>query len=137
MERICIASFPILMKQISAYQNWCNRRVSAYAIHCVAIQNVHTAPTNAVFFPSAQMKNKRYMPNYPTETRTIQARTQSNQTIYRSGDKRPAPELHKLYWHKPAAAIINPAASGEPRKRGSVERCRRGREGFANPSLSL
>ena len=26
-----------------------------------------------------------------------------------------------------------PAASGEPRKRGSVERCRRDRERFANP----
>ena len=60
---MCIASFPILVKQISAYQNWCNSRVSAYAIHCVAIQNKRPAPTNAVFFPSAQMKNERYKPN--------------------------------------------------------------------------
>ena len=60
------------------------------------------------FFPSAQMKNKRYKPNVPTETRAIPARTQSTQTSHRSGDERPAPELHKLYWYKPAAAIINP-----------------------------
>ena len=73
------------------------------------------------------MKNVRFMPNFPTETQAIPARTQSTQTLRRSGDERPAPELHKLYWYKPAAAIINPAASGEPRKRGSVERCRRER----------
>ena len=117
VERLCFARFPILVKQTSSFQNWCNRRVSAYAIHCVAIQNVHTAPTNAVFFPSAQMKNLRFMPNFPTETQAIPARTQSTQTLRRSGDERPVPELHKLYWYKPAAAIINPAAAVSPGKR--------------------
>ena len=90
--------------------------VSAYAIHCVAIQNVHTAPTNAVFFPSAQMKNLRFMPNFPTETQAIPARTQSTQTIHRSGDKRPAPELHKLYPCKPAAAESTPPQRISPRE---------------------
>ena len=42
-----------------------------------AIQNKRPAPTNAVFFPSAQMKNVRHKPYIPTETRTIPARTQT------------------------------------------------------------
>ena len=50
------------------------------------IKNVRTAHTNAVFFPSAQMKNIRYKPYIPTETRAIPARTQSTQTPHRSGD---------------------------------------------------
>ena len=36
-----------------------------------AISNVRQAHTNAVFFPSAQMKNVWYKPNILTETRTI------------------------------------------------------------------
>ena len=124
------------MKQTSASQNCTQPRVSAYAIHCVAIQNMRPAQTNAVFFPSAQMKNKRYKPNVPTETQAIQARTQSTQTIHRSGDKRPAPELHKLNPYKPAAAESTPPQripQGESRLRDSVVRCRRDRERFANP----
>ena len=54
-----------------------NHRVSAYAIHCVAIQNVRTAHPNAVFFPSAQMKNVRHKPGIPIETQAIPALTQT------------------------------------------------------------
>ena len=64
--------------------------------------------------------------------RTVQARTQSTQTIYRSGDDRPAPETSCLYPYKPAAAIISPAAADSPR---GQERCWRG-IGDRNP-LSL
>ena len=113
MERLCIASFPILVKQIAAFQYWCNPRVSAYAIHCVAIQNKRPAPTNAVFFPSAQMKNVRYKPNYPTETRTIPSRTQSTQTSRRSGDYRQHLNCtnyivpnHAVSGNVPAAAVF-------------------------------
>ena len=48
-----------------------------HAMYCVVIQNVRTALANAVFFASAQMKNKRHKPNIPTETHTIPARTQT------------------------------------------------------------
>ena len=122
--KIYIARFPVLVKQIAAYQYWCNHRVSAYAIHCVTIQNVRPAPTNAVFFPSAQMKNKRYKPNIPTETQAIPARTQSTQTPRRSGDKRP---------HRNCTNYIpvNPRQPNRPRRSGQprdeVERCRRDR----------
>ena len=78
MERLCVARFPVLVKRIAAFQYWCNHRVSAYAIHCVAIQNVRPAPTNAVFFPSAQMKNKRHKSYIPTETRAIPSLTQTD-----------------------------------------------------------
>ena len=99
----------------STYENCTHYRVSAYAIHCVAIQNVRPAPTNAVFFPSAQMKNKRYKPNYPIETQAIPARTQSTQTIYRSGDKRP---------HRNCTNYIpvNPRQPNQPR-RSDEPRC--------------
>ena len=40
------------------------------------IPNVRPAHPNAVFFPSAQMKNVRHKPYIPTEMRTIPARTQ-------------------------------------------------------------
>ena len=55
-EKICVASFPILVKQISAFRNCPQPSRSA------VIPNVRTARTNAVFFPSAQMKNVRHKP---------------------------------------------------------------------------
>ena len=78
------------------------------------------------------MKNERYKPNNPTETRTVSARTPSTQTPCRSGDKRPAPDTGILNWYQPAAADM-PRRSGFPKGSGEVlERDR----GFANP-LSL
>ena len=41
------------------------------------IPNKRAAQTNAVFFSSAQMKNKRHKPYIPTETRAIPVRTQT------------------------------------------------------------
>ena len=103
-----------------------------HAMYCVAIPNVRTARTNAVFFPSAQMKNKRHKPNIPTETHTIPARTQTAaHSIEVATSNSTGFQIPILIQTR--GSLINPAASGEPRKRGSVERCRRGREGFANP----
>ena len=48
-----------------------------YSMRLEVIKNKRPAPTNAVFFPSAQMKNVRHKPNYPTETQAIPARTQT------------------------------------------------------------
>ena len=58
------------------------------SMRSAVITNVRQTPNNAVFFPSAQMKNKRYKPSIPTEMRTTSARTQSTQTPHRSGDYR-------------------------------------------------
>ena len=59
------------------------------------------------------MKNVRYQPNNPTETRTIQARTQSTKTIRRSGDEQFAPEYSYLNWYKPRQPKC-PAAADSP-----------------------
>ena len=49
----------------------------------------------------------------PTETQATSARTQSTQSIRRSGDDRPAPDTSYLNCPKPAAAVM-PRRSGFP-----------------------
>ena len=71
MERLCVASFPYLGETDFIFLKLV--QISRLAV----IQNVPTAQTNAVFFPSAQMKNKRHKPYIPTETRAIPVRTQT------------------------------------------------------------
>ncbi len=51
--------------------------------------------------------------------RTVQARTQSNQTSYRSGDEQFAPDTGILYPYKPAAADM-PRRSGHHQGSGEV-----------------
>ena len=58
-------------------------------------------------------KRTTQCPTKFSETRTVQARTQSTQSIRRSGDERPAPEYSYLYCPKPAAAVM-PRRSGFP-----------------------
>ena len=81
------------------------------ATRSAAIKNKRPAPTNAAFFPSAQMKNVRFKPNYPTETQAIQARTHSTQTLRRSGDYRQ---------HRNCTNYIpvNPRQPNQPRRSG-------------------
>ena len=94
------------------------------ATRLAAIQNVRPAHPNAVFFPSARIKNVRYKPNFPTETQAIPARTQSNQTLRRSGDER----QHR---NRTNYIPVNPRQPNQPRRSGQpreeVERCRRDR----------
>ena len=52
-------------------------------------------------------------PTKSTETQATSARTQSTQTIRRSGDERSAPDTSCLYPYKPAAAVM-PRRSGHP-----------------------
>ena len=78
-----------------------------------------------------QLKTNDHSPAKFTETRTVQAQTQSTQTIYRSGDERPAPDTGILYPCQPRQQIC-PAAADPQR---GQERCWRG-IGDRNP-LSL
>ena len=91
--------------------------MSAYAINCAQILRKNIAKTSRSRRHKRSippiMKNVRYTPNTPTETRTIPARTQSTQTKFGTGDKRPAPEYSYLYCPKPAAAVM-PRRSGFP-----------------------
>ena len=80
------------------------------------------------------MKNERYQPNNPTETRTISARTQGTQSSRRSGDNRPAPDTRILYPYKPAAAKST-RRSGTPRV-DEVESRGWGRRAPQSPSSS-
>ena len=74
----CIFRFSFVLMEDRRCFYWLYRSFLDYhAMYCVVIQNVRTALANAVFFASAQMKNKRHKPNIPTETRTIPARTQT------------------------------------------------------------
>ena len=107
------------------------------ATRFAAIKNVRPAHPNAVFFPSAQMKNVRHKPYIPTEMRTIPARTQ----IAAHPIEVATSDLHRNCTNYIGT---NLAVSGnQPRRSGSlnhacvvrewVERCRRDRERFANP----
>ena len=81
--------------------------------------------------PTNNEKRKTQSPTKSTETRTISARTQSNQTPRRSGDEQSAPDTGILYPCQPRQPIC-PAAADTHR---GQERCWRG-IGDRNP-LSL
>ena len=93
-------------------------------------------PTNAVFFPSAQMKNVRHKPVIPTETQAIPARTQpAVHHVEVAIDDRTG-IAQTILVQTTRLAVMSPPQrqpQREPRLRGSVVRCWRDRERFANP----
>ena len=75
-------------------------------------RNYKATRTASFFHPI--MKNERLKPNTPTETRTIPARTQSNQTPRRSGDEQFAPDTSCLY-------LCQPRQPTFPRRKATIK----------------